>query len=115
MQADIVCFSGNMLYGFGLMILRPTLGRERFGTGSRRRWFGISLSGHGDFIYAIIRGLNNYKRFYKYTMSTDSWTPLAETPQNLGMGADLIYYSNAGGDYIYCAEVAVPEISSAIL
>ncbi|MCD6166700.1 hypothetical protein J7K19_08355, partial [bacterium] len=59
-------------------------------------WLGASLvyTG-GDYIYATMGGAR--KDFYRYSISNDSWHPLASTTEVVNAG-NLVY---DGGDYIY--------------
>ncbi len=62
-------------------------------------WFGwgASLAHDGnDYIYAL-RG-NNTDLFWRYSISGDSWSALADVSRNVKAGAALVY---TGGNYIY--------------
>jgi len=62
-------------------------------------WFGwgASLAHDGnDYIYAF-RG-NNTDIFWRYSISGDSWSSLADVSRNVKAGAALVY---TGGNYIY--------------
>jgi hypothetical protein len=48
------------------------------------------------YLYAF-RG-NNSKTFWRYDITTDNWSPLADTPQNVGAGGALAFDGNS---YIY--------------
>jgi len=49
----------------------------------------------GDYIYAL--GGYTSKNFWRYSISSDSWTKMSDTPAQVGCGGSLVYT----GDYIY--------------
>ena len=55
----------------------------------------LALSGNG-YVYAF-KG-NNTKTFWRYDVAANSWTALADAPQNVGAGGALAY---DGNNYIY--------------
>jgi len=50
----------------------------------------------GDYLYAI--HTDNSTKFWRYSISTNSWTSMTSTPDTVQWGASLVY---TGGDYIY--------------
>jgi hypothetical protein len=50
----------------------------------------------GDYIYAL-RGVAT-TTFYRYSISSDSWSTIGSTPDTINDGNDMVY---TGGDYIY--------------
>ena len=66
-----------------------------YGGGSQAVYTG------GDYIYAL-RG-DNTTDFWRYSISSNSWTSMASTPASVELGATMVY---TGGDYIYAVRGA---------
>lgn len=63
-------------------------------------YYGASITYYNDALYAIDGGEQNEsgdagKHFYKYDIATDTWSRLADVPEEWGLGSDIV--SNGSG------------------
>jgi hypothetical protein len=66
----------------------------------------VTVPANPDYIYALLGGSNQARGrayFYRYDLSTESWTQMADTPSPFEQGAgDALTYAHGGGqDYLF--------------